>query len=339
MYLTVDVECAEERVRSDGVQPWLGYDLRIWGRLRNQPEELGVPFLLRELARAGLQATFFLEALGPRFFGESDFRALCRTLTAAGQDVQLHVHPIQRRPDWHTRREAPPSDDIAAYDVAAQADLLRAALDQLERAGIPRANVLAFRAGNYGASNQTWRAMRDAGLRLSSNLNPCYQRKNCRIRWPAQAPGLFATDVDGVWELPISNFTEGAGRYRHVQLTAISFPEMQHYLLEARRLGIPEVTIVTHSFEFFFVDSVPAKLGRPNQVNVERLRSLLGFLAENGDHFEVDTLGALARRLGSGTAAHPPAAGGALPEGRPLLRWGRYVEQARKRLSSQARFL
>jgi hypothetical protein len=336
VYLTVDVECAEERLHAGGVHPPLDYDLRVWGRLRNQAEELGVPLLLRELGRAGHQATFFLEVFGSPFFGEADFRELCRRLRDAAQDVQLHAHPIQRRPDWYTRREAPAPDDIGAYDVDRQTALLREALDRLERSGIDREGVLAFRAGNYGASNETWQAMRSVGLRLSSNYNLCYQHKNCRIRWPSPVNALFETDVEGVWELPISNFSEGAGRYRHVQLTAVSFLEMEHYLLEARRLGIPEVTIVTHSFEFFFVDSIAAKRGRPNQVNIERLRALLDFLRDHPDDFEVETVGALARRLSSdGWRDRRRDRDGAVPEGRPLLRWGRYLEQARKRLSSQ----
>lgn len=337
VYLTVDVECAEERLRSGGLQPPLGYDLRVWGRLRNRQEALGVPLLLRELGRTGLRATFFVEALGARYFGEGDFRELCGRLRDAGQDVQLHLHPIQQTPDWHTRGQAPASDDIGAYDVERQTALLRQGTEELARAGIDRAGLLAFRAGNYGASNDTWRAMRAAGLRLSSSFNLSYQQRNCRLRWRTSANALFRTDVEGIWELPVSNFAEGPGRYRHVQLTAVSFPEVRHYLREARRLGIPEVTLVTHSFEFFFVDSIAERRGRPNATNVERLRRLLAFLAAHGDEFEVETVGALARRLGEGAVA--VGREDLVPRGRPALRWGRHLEQARQRLAARARFL
>jgi hypothetical protein len=335
VYLTVDVECAEERLRDGRVQPCLGYDLRVWGRFRNQREELGVPLLLRELGRTGLAATFFVEALGAAYFGEDQLREVCRRLREAGQDVQLHAHPVQRRPDWHTRGEPRLPDDVAAYDVETQAALLREALDALERCGVDRAGVLAFRAGNYGAGNDTWRAMSATGLRVSSNLNLCYLAKNCRIRWPRPANALFATDAPGVWELPVSNFADGPGRFRHVEICAVSFPEMRHFLLEARRLGLTEVTIVTHSFEFLTIDSPARRLGRPNDVNVDRLRRLLDFLRERSDAFEVDTVGALARRLASGAEA----AGGAdeVPRGRTMLRWARHVEQGRKRLFARAR--
>src|SRR4029078_1736450 len=95
VYLTVDVECAEERVRKGRVSPTLGYDLRVWGRFSNQSEDLGIPLILRELGRTGHQATFFVQRLGARRFGEDGLRQLVKRLVDDGQDVQLHTHPIQ----------------------------------------------------------------------------------------------------------------------------------------------------------------------------------------------------------------------------------------------------
>ena len=178
VYLTVDVECAEERVKGPAVQPPLGYDLRVWGRLANQREPLGLPLITRELAAAGLTATFFVEALGARYFGEDQLAETCRFLRDAGQDVQLHLHPVQRRVDWHSRGEQRPSDDMADYSFEEQTAMLAEGLAMLVRAGVPREALVGFRAGNFGASADTWRVMAAAGLRLSSNFNLCYLDKN-----------------------------------------------------------------------------------------------------------------------------------------------------------------
>jgi len=48
-----------------------------------------------------------------------------------------------------------------------------------------------------------------------------------------------------------------------------------------------EVTIVAHPFEFFYIDSIPERRGRPNNVNRWRLRGLCRFLAERRGDFEV----------------------------------------------------
>jgi hypothetical protein len=336
VYLTVDVECAEERLNGGKTQPPLGYDLRVWGRFANQPRALGLPLMLEELRRNDLRATFFVEPFGSVYFGAQGLAEVCGTLRDAGQDVQLHAHPIQRRADWRTRGEQPAADQMAAYPPAQQRALLAEGKALLVGAGIDESTLVAFRAGHFAASNDTWAAMKEVGLCLSSNLNLCYLDRGCRIIWPTSANALFRA-ADGVWELPISNFLEPGARYRHLQVTAISFAEMRHFLEAARRLGIPEVTVVTHCFEFYFLDSPAERLGHPNWINIRRFRQLCRYLRDRQDDFEVETAGALGKRL----QAHPPAAEGVatatVPVGRVSLRYRRLAEQALKRVSAKVR--
>src|SRR5262249_8965357 len=159
-------------------------------------------------------------------------------------------------------------------------------------------------------------AMAAVGLRLSSNYNLCYLQRTCRILWPTPANALFDTGA-GVHELPVTNFTAGKGHFRHLQVSAVSFPEMRHTLMEAARLGLPQVTIVTHPFEYFVIDSDNEGAGRPNPLNIERLRQLCRFLLERTDLFVVDTLGALAQRLDEGSQ---PGERSLVPQGRAALR-------------------
>jgi hypothetical protein len=332
VYLTVDVECAEERLTGAALQPARGYDLRMWGRLSNQRRALGLPVIVDELGEAGLEATFFIEPFGSSYFGEAGLAEVCSFLRACGHDLQLHAHPVQRCIDWHSRNEPRLSDDMAAYGTGMQAAMLRQGLAILERCGVPRPTIQAFRAGNFGASNDTWRAMATAGLRVSSSFNLCYLEKSCRILWPTPANALFDTHT-GVFELPITNFADGQrGHFRHLQVSAVSFPEMRHTLLEAARLGLPQVTVVTHPFEYFLLDSDADGSGRPNPINIERLRQLCGFLRERSDLFVVETVGALAQRLGPGTELPEWSV---VPRGRRSLRYGRFAEQAYKRLAAR----
>jgi hypothetical protein len=324
VHVTVDVECAEERVTATGVEPARGYELRVWGRFHNQPEPLGIPLVVRELESAGLRGTFFVEAFGSSLFGEEGLEEVVSFL--GRHDVQLHCHPVQQKMRWHSDGEAHPSDDMADYGVAGQTALLRRGRTILERCGAR--DLVAFRAGNFGASNDTWRAMAAVGLRVSSSFNLCYLAKNCRILWPVPANAPF--DAGPVWELPITNFHDGDGRFRHLQVSAVSFPEMRHALCEAHRLGLSDVTIVTHPFEYFFVDAAAGRLGRPNPVNVERLRQLCGFLRDRSDLFEVETVADFSRRPGQQT---PDVA--VVPRGRAALRFGRMAEQAYKRLAAR----
>jgi len=332
VYITVDVECAEERGQN---QPLQGYDLRVFGRFENQDRELGIGLLMRELEAFGLRGTFFTEALGSHTFGRAGLAEACREMVRRGHDVELHTHPIQRVANYRTRGEPPANDDIGSYDVDTQAALLREGVQILESCGVPK--VRGFRAGNFGADNRTWEAMAKAGLVVSSNYNPCYFQKNCQMRLAEAGSGLFAAP-HGVWELPISTFTERGGGERHVQITAISLAETLDYLVKARRLGLHEVTVVTHSFELCHIDSITGALGRPNTLNLLRFRGLCRFLKENADEFEVDTVGALAERIAAGKEAPRAPYVTARPEGSFSKKLLRLPEQALKRLEQRARW-
>lgn len=330
VYITIDTECAEERGTS---APVLGWDLRVWGRFANQRRALGVELIMDELERCDLRGTFFVEALGSAYFGEAELAEVCRAIVARGHDVQLHAHPRQIVADWRTRRVPAASDDIGTYPVDDQTRMLAGGIAILERCGVPAASVRGFRAGNYGAHNSTWEAMARAGLVVSSSYNPCYFGKNCKLRFDAASAGLFRAE-HGVWELPITNFVDGSG-HRHAQIAAISRGETRELLERAYATGLSEVTIVTHSFELYHLDSPADRTGRPSSVNVLRLRSLARFLADHRDRFEVDTVGALARRLADGSERPAESPRVAHPRGRGYRKVLRLASQTYKRLEAR----
>jgi hypothetical protein len=237
---------------------------------------------------------------------------------------------VQKEPHFRSLAVIPENDNLHARDVDGQAELLDEAIAILAAAGVPREQIRAFRAGNFGADNRTWQAMAKVGLILSSNLNANYLQRNCRISWPRNETGLFDTGA-GVWELPVSNFLDGK-KPRHLQITAVSLGEMIDYLRAARANNIGEVNLFTHSFEFFYIEDLARKRARLSYVNLSRLRGLCRFLRDHDDEFEVDTLGALAERLRAGApAAQSPTE---MPRGKRLQRYRRIVEQLFKRVES-----
>ncbi len=338
VYITIDTECAEERTIAGREIPAQGYDVRVWGRFKNQKRDLGIGLIMRELEAQGHRGTFYTEVFGSHHFGKPALEEAVRAMLARGHDVQLHTHPVQRVADFRTRGVPPAPDDIGAYDDARQVELLREGIDILESCGVPKGDVLSFRAGNFGANNATWAAMAKAGLVVSSNYNPCYFDKNCKMRFDGSPPGLFEA-VPGVWEVPISNFKDVGGGFRHLQITAVSLEETKRYLFEAHARGIGEVMLVTHSFELCHIDDPMERLGRVNSINLLRLRGLSRFLARRSDLFEVDTAGALAARIKDGR--EKPAARGAVtaeyPSGLARHKARRLVEQALKRAEAKVK--
>jgi hypothetical protein len=328
VYITIDTECAEER----GTAPPLGWDLRVWGRFANQRRALGIELIMDELERYNLRGTFFTEALGSAYFGEGGLAEACRAMVSRGHDVQLHTHPRQIVANYRTLGQPAASDDIGSYSVEEQTAMLRRGVEILERCGVPKGSVLAFRAGNFGAANSTWEALARAGLVLDSSFNPCYFEKNCKQRFERSSAGLFEAE-HGIWELPITTFLERGGTHRHAQITAISRAETRALLESAHAAGLTEVNIVTHSFELYHLDSITGRTGRPSTINVRRLRDLARFLGENRDRFEVDTVGALAKRLRDRTEPAPRHIEHV--HGDPRRRVLRFASQAIKRIEQR----
>jgi hypothetical protein len=294
VYLTVDTECAEERVESERPIPPQGYELRVWGRFRNRSDALGITLFDHVLAENGLKATFFVEALGSYFFGLDGLREVCTYLKGRGHDVQLHAHPIQRNAAYRTKEDAPASDDFADYDVEAQATMLRDGIAILAKCGVPREEVVAFRAGNCAASAATWDAMRKAGLTLSSSCD--VTRPRCRLPTNDARAGVFAAGED-VWELPIGAFVAPRGGARSLRVGEVSFDEMRAALLAARARGVGDVCVVAQSSDFARVDSVAERTGRVDRLTFRRFEQLCRFLRDQERDFTVDTVRALASRL------------------------------------------
>ena len=334
VHLTIDVEAAEARRRGSRVVPPLSYDARVWGRFSNQKCEFGLRRLARDLERRRLVATFYVEALGARYFGLDGLRAIVECLLAHGQDVQLHLHPTQRDPEalMHGRQQA--DDNMSAYSCDMQVELIQDGLELLERAGVPRSHLVAFRAGNFGASAVTWEACLRAGLRLSSNYNPGYFDVACSMRHAEARPDLFVP-VSGLWELPISCVRTARGKLRHVQLTALSSLEVRAALEAMRDAHYLAATLVSHSFELYTVRTTDGLTGSPSLVNFQRWNALLDLLERSTDRFQTESALGLVARLGAMQA--PCEASPEVPRTPLVFESLRHLEQLAKRFEPHVR--
>lgn len=80
----------------------------VEGVINGRSEALG--FLLRTLEEYQLEATFFVETLHSRYFGDGPMGRYCEMIAAAGHDIQLHIHPLWRAFTDGARNNAPIND-------------------------------------------------------------------------------------------------------------------------------------------------------------------------------------------------------------------------------------
>jgi len=251
------------------------------------PDARGVPYQLSTLAATGLKASFFVDPLFSYALGIAPLRDLVALIQKHGQEIGLHLHP-----EWLTDPRCPPLPAFAGpllhgYSEIDQARLIQAGSDRLCEAGAPRPS--AFRAGSWGASLATLRALASQGIGYDSSLNARFGSSFPDIDIATRNACTQPAMLEGVWEFPVTNFVAGPwnNAQRPLHVCAASFGEFRAVLEYAAAGGWLAVVIVLHSFEFVRVGRLAAgKAVASQKLLSSRFERLCAYLAANRDKFE-----------------------------------------------------
>lgn len=282
--ITIDTEFWPEnpdftgRIRQEELNPERELSRDIFGITPRG--SFGIGYQLDLFRAHSLRAVYFVEALAASVVGPEPLRRTVAAILEAGQEVQLHVHTEWLKVEPNTILPGRTGQNMRQFTLEEQRALLSRARDNLIAAGA--SSVTAYRAGNYGASWETLRALASIGLTFDSSHNTGHLGRACDM--PTEAPLVQPVLRDGVWELPVSWFEDWPGHYRHAQLTACSTDELTHALLEAWRRRWYCFVIVTHSNEL-----LNRSKDGPNPVAGMRMRQLCRFLQAHRDRFETVT--------------------------------------------------
>jgi len=250
LYLTIDTEYSAGHFRRAGnATPAENFAQSIVGETRDGA--VGIFYQMSVLERHGLKAVFFVDPMPALVWGVQAVADIVGPIVARGHDVQLHLHS-----EWLEFAGAanPLVDhvgrDIKDFTLDEQCKLLDYARGALVAAGAPA--PIAFRAGNYGADDDTLRALAAVDMRYDTSHCPGIAASDCAI-------SLGVDDRDpiehgGVVEVPIGCIEGSGGRLRHFQLTALTDAEIVAALHHAVRQGQSSMTLVSHSFELLSRD-------------------------------------------------------------------------------------
>lgn len=206
----------------------------------------GISHKLQLLEQHQQQAVFFVDPMPALIWGIAAIEDVVGPIIEAGQDVQLHCHT-----EWlaHAGSDNPltsgrTGQNIADFPIDEQFELLQFARDALVAAGAPL--PVAFRAGNYGANDDTLKVLAELGLAYDSSHTPALPDA-CRI-------SLGPQDRDplphhGIIEVPVGTIGTLNGGQRHAQITALTLDEMLAAVRHARDAGHENFVLVSHSFE------------------------------------------------------------------------------------------
>ncbi|WP_019831367.1 polysaccharide deacetylase family protein [Sphingomonas sp. PR090111-T3T-6A] len=267
--ISVDTELsAGRRARGQGVRE--NFESSILGRC--PAGDFGIGWQMDCLDHHGLKGVFFVDPMPALVHGEQVVADIVGPIRARGHEVQLHIHT-----EWLRWANSSPvagrlGHNIGDFDLDDQTRLLSLARDLLVRAGAPQ--PIAFRAGNYGADDNSLRALAALGVAWDTSVNPAYLGGDCRISVAQGQVG--AVEKEGVSLLPVSGFFDRPRHFRPAQICAASGMEMRAALLHAAETGQPAFVIVTHSFEMLSRDRQ-----RPNRSVMARFDSMCRTIADH----------------------------------------------------------
>lgn len=293
VFLTVDTEHSIGGAFADNTLKPVGNEKRIFGRLGDR--EYGIPLIMDIADRHGLRIVFFVEVLNHYFFGTEETRQVVEFILNRGHEVQLHLHPNYLNFTLNRPQELKYSDLCGDYSLTKQIELLAEGKQLLQQYGVPE--VKAFRAGCFGANEQTLQALKENGFLIDSSYNRAY------LGGPCLLPDWGLNDLTercAVYEFPVTNFIENTGlrslRSMPLDINGVSFEEMRCVLEAARGGGGPRnITIILHSFSFVKAYDVQYQKVKPRRHVISRFEKLCRFLAENSTNFTVRTYDGLNR--------------------------------------------
>ena len=310
LYLTIDTEYSFGMARRMGGGGRAeNFASAIIGTTPTGPR--GIHYQMDRFDAHGIKAVFFVDPMPALIWGTEAISDVVGPIVARGHDVQLHLHS-----EWlELAGSANPlgsqtGGNLRDFGFDQQCTLIDYARGVLIAAGAPA--PVAFRAGNYGANDDTLRALAELGIAYDTSHCPGIANSECRI-------SLGADDRQvqrhcGTIEVPIGCIAAPGGGLRHYQLTALTDGELLAALRHAVRAGQQQVTMVSHSFELLSRDR-----SRANRIVQRRFDRLCAGLAR------------VAGLTSATYASDPPQIEQAIPAPlphSPLRTWRRYAEQA-----------
>jgi hypothetical protein len=282
--ITVDTEFWPQnpgfasRLRKSDLHPDRDFRRDTLGEVANG--SYGVPHQLEVLKRHGLRAVYFVEALAASVVGFDQLKQTVDLVQEAGQSVELHLHTEWLAVEPNELLPGRTGQHIRQFTYDDQRALIDRGRENLLHAGSEP--LTAYRAGNFGASWETVRAVAAVGLRYDSSHNAVWLGSSCAM--PTDRPLVQAERREGAWELPVSCFEDWPGHLRPAQVTACSVGEMVHAMRAARAGGWRTFVIVFHSHEM-----LNARRDGPNPVVIRRFHALCRFLERHCDEFPTTT--------------------------------------------------
>ncbi|WP_232519363.1 polysaccharide deacetylase family protein [Caballeronia insecticola] len=222
--LTVDTEALPKRAEADHVRRL------IWGQ--HATGTAGVREMCSIGAEFNVRHTFFVDMCATTRYPD-DMREVVRWLDAAGQDVQLHLHPETLPKSFWSEHglDAAPAyiNEYVGEDRAVF--LLKHFGGQLRE--VTGKRVMACRAGSFRWNGDFIRALKTADIPFSfNNSMRAYEAGRSTFGLPTNRPYAWSNDVV---EVPVTEKWIAPAADRPARWASLTYPESSYFPFQTRR--------------------------------------------------------------------------------------------------------
>lgn len=263
--------------------------------------EYGIRYLMKLFSERNIKGLFFVDIPEMVDHGEEKIASVLKEIDERGHDVGVHVHPdhmgdLERRYLWQ-------------YSKQEQYEIIARCTDFYEK--VLKRQPLSFRAGRYGADNNTLDVLDELGYKYDMSL--FYASRYCKIDPPVTWNRVVTCGKNGLKEVPVTTFRSISTPFysRNDQIDSGNMPsEFKRNIQAIISAGTVDVlSMFFHSFQFLewrkHPDS-PLFSKKKWRKAIENLDYLVNrnveFIAENELDFVAfnnnDQLGALDRSKG-----------------------------------------
>ncbi len=228
-------------VDTEGPAGQLPVERMIYGKIRNG-KEYGINFLMDYFDREGVRALFFVDIPEMNDHGEEKISKVMLDIASRGHDVGVHVHPDHMADPqrWY----------LWQYSYDEQYEILSRCTEFYEKT-LKKA-PLSFRAGRYGANNDTLEVLKKLGYQY--DMSQFYASRYCLIQPPITWNRVVRNGDSQLKEVPVTTVKSFSTSFyeRNDQIDSGRIPgEFRRFMKEILRTGsVDVVSMFFHSFQF-----------------------------------------------------------------------------------------
>lgn len=212
----------------------------IYGKVGN--DLFGIDFLMDFFDERKIKALFFVDFAEAWDYGKDKIANVVRHINMRGHDVGVHLHPdhmmdCKRRFLWE-------------YSFEEQYEMISKCTSLYKE--ILGTSPLSFRAGRYGANNDTLLVLQQLGYRY--DMSEFYGSRYCKISPPVSWNQMVKIPDSQLIEVPVTTFKSFSTFFytRNDQLDSGMLPcEFRRVVKKMNRTNTVDIaSMFVHSFQF-----------------------------------------------------------------------------------------